>query len=213
MDNYLDLDPETAQYIREEIVAKSYRMPQLFIAFSARRNSGKSTASKILQTESGIKAISLGDSLRRSYSKKSGVPLEDLYDASKRDQHRPGLIAHASLERGLDNDVYVKGLCESLNSTEALSCDDIRQKNEVQAAQLLKARFIRIQASWDVRAELGCIPDAAIDNHVTETYMAAIPDSFFDAVVVNQGEGFYNKFKADILDAIAKITGERRSFR
>ena len=159
----------------------------------------------------GFEVNAFADAAKQAYADALRFPVGELYDSQTKEQRRPGLIQYCDRERQKDPDVFVKGWCERLYCQDKLACDDVRLPNEFEALGILGAKFIRIKASWDCRAELGLIPDAAIDTHPTETYAETLPDSYFSAIVENLGVGFREKFQEDILNAVSRIMGERRS--
>ena len=178
---------------------------------SARRYTGKTTAGRILQTEMGFELIALADAAKQACADHLSIPVGEFYDPTTKEDRRPALIQYCDRERQRDPDVFVKGWCERLYCQDKLACDDPRLPNEFEAFQLLGAKFIRIKASWDVRTENGYIPDGCIDNHPTETYAETLPDSYFSAIVENLGVGYFDKFQEDILNAVSRVMGERRS--
>lgn len=206
------LQEATKSWIEQEILSKGWRTPKILIALSARRCSGKTTAGRILQTELGFEVMAFADAAKQAYADYAGFPVSELYDPETKEKRRPGLIAYCDGELERDSDVFVKKWCERLCCPENLACDDPRLPQEKEAFELLGAKFIRIKASFEVRTAMGYVPDGAIDNHPTETYMESLPDEFFlssGGIVDNRGPGYYDSFQDDILALVGGLMGMR----
>lgn len=159
------------------------------IAFSGKKQSGKTTASNFLEKMTGGTIIGFADSLKNIISVCFGATKEQL-DGTDKQKNTPlacGMTSRALMQmigtdvfrNDLDPDCWLRAMKHKMSryNSKLFIIPDVRFANEVRFVQVDGGHVIRL-----LRA-----PFSDKDQHTSETALDDAPEGFFDYVLDNRG--------------------------
>jgi len=157
------------------------------IGIYGKARAGKTTARRFLERYN-ITPLSLADELKKAVNNLFDVPLEELYSEKKSERTR-WILQFFGTEccRNIDPLVWVRKTSErilelSQEGVNLVVIDDVRFLNEV---DMLKndwnATIVKLVGPEDM------VTTEEQKNHISETQMDNVPDSYYDAVYRNTG--------------------------
>jgi len=157
------------------------------IGIYGKARSGKTTARKYLERYNGM-AVSFADPLKNAIRELFGVPLTELYSDCKTDKTRWMLqFFGTDCCRHIEPLIWVRKTSEKIqelqdSGADLVVIDDVRFVNE---AEMLKtewnATLVKLIGPTDL------VTNEEHKQHVSETQMDNLPDSYYDAVYRNTG--------------------------
>lgn len=149
---------------------------KIIIVFSGKQFSGKDTVAKILLKKfSSFKRIGIGDAIKRMYSNKTGLSVEEI--EKNKSIYRKDLIDLGNWGRERNPDFWLNEIALYKGNT---IVTDVRMKHELDVFKSFEAYTVRVEASIEARSKRGIISSV---NDETETQLDSVND--WDYIIYN----------------------------
>ncbi len=173
-------------------------MPNI-IALAGRRKSGKSTVADLM-VEIGkdqgieIKRRSFAHPLKLEYSRRFGVPLEDLYDEYQKESHREKLMIFAAHVNKLYPRIFIDYLFDRLKEDDNIIIDDMRTMEQLQELIAQGGKPYKVHADSQKRFTRGAWPNPTVDDSLQESELGDLSSWTFHCL---GGGVIYNNYTSE----------------
>lgn len=170
----------------------------MIIGLTGQRRSGKSTAAELLvEISANFTRLAFADALKKQIADQYHMDVRDLYSDSTKEKYRQLMQDFGTQARSINPCVFVEPIFKYIDAEPERNyiIEDVRYVEELKELLKRQGILIKVFADPKVRADRGAVESKELDNHSSETEVAAI-----EAETVRSFGGFAlynNKTKMD----------------